>query len=149
MSRERDIRNGIAELIETTGEFDEAYLGSWEERGRPTSDIKAVCIEPDRTGRGQGWDDEITGGWEYNCKISLDLAVRIDDPIQRDEEVERLLGVLQNTLNGVSIAGFTLAQKTYITDWTWVTPLGPERHIKAVLQADYLVEGDEIYDVSP
>jgi hypothetical protein len=149
MSRERDIRNGIKLLLEGTGEFDEVYLGSWRERGRPATDLKGIAIEPHSGGKGTGWDDELTGGWEYPLKLWLEIAVRMDDPQVRDEEAERLLGVIQNTLNGESIAGFTLLQKTYVTDWTWIPPEAPERRIRCTFQCDYVVSGDEYYDVSP
>jgi hypothetical protein len=147
LSRERDIRRAVQDLLVATGAFSEVYLGSWDERGRAADDLRGCSIEPDRTGKGEGFDAEAWGGWTYDCQITLVVCVRDIDPVVRDEAAEQLLNVVRNTLYG-ALAGMTLYQKTYIDSWNWLPAQAPERKIRCVLKCPYLEESEQGADES-
>ena len=149
MSRERDIRNAVQDAVSATGEFDAVWQGGLvDPRGQAASEWKGLGIEPASTSRGTGYDAETGGGWVYECRIDLEIVVRNDDTIARDEEAERLLNVVRNVAYG-SLGGLTLAQRTYVDSWRWLRPVPPERRIRCVLAAPYLEEGELDADVSP
>ena len=77
----------------------------------------------------------------------MTLLARHPDPQLRDELAEQLLDYLNNAINGQSLAGFTLPQKTMVTEWRWETATAPERRIAATISFAYLVTW-ESFDIS-
>jgi hypothetical protein len=147
--RERDIRNAVHDLLMATHAFDEVWLpGMQSPRGKAASDIRACAIDPKRTTTLSGFDAAEIGAWIYRCQIGLTVVVRNDDEQLRDETAEQLLNLVRNALDGVSLGGITLLEKTWVGDWTWLNPQPPERKIQATLTCEYLEEGWEVADVT-
>lgn len=149
MSRERDVRNAIQTALIATETFSDVWLtGLPENYGQSASDLTAAAIEPAATALATGWDYGPGGGLDYTATLTVTLVAHHPDPQLRDELAEQLLGYLQNAVDGQSLAGFTLPQKTIVTGWQWQTPASPERRIAATVSFAYLIEGWDNFDVS-
>ena len=148
MSRERDVRNAIVNSLQQTGAFSEvAITGVPEQFGYGASDFTAASIEPIQTTFATGWDAAPSGSLDYNATCNVTLVARHQDAQLRDELAEQLLDYLCNVVNGRSIAGLTLPQKTMVTGWTWVAAQHPERRITASVNFTYLVQWNS-FDVN-
>lgn len=154
MSRDRDVRQAIADLLIATKDFDSVGVsGLPEEFGSAASDQAAAVIEPvsstqDDHRMGMGWDAETSGGIVIVSFVTITLLYRHDDPQLRDEGVERLLNVAGNALSGQSLASLTLPALTRFTGWKWEHPTPPERRITAAFTYEYLLEGWAVYDTT-
>jgi hypothetical protein len=149
MSRERDVRNAIQATLIATGAFSDVWItGLPENYGQGASDLTAAAIEPVGTTFTTGWDAALAGGLDYTATLTVTLLARHPDPQLRDELAEQLLVYLANAVNGQSLAGFTLPQKTMVTGWKWQPPGPPERRISALVSFAYLIEGWDNFDVS-
>jgi hypothetical protein len=147
--RERDVRNAVKDALVATGAFSDVWLtGLPEGYGRGASDLTAAAIEPIETSVTTGWDAAPTGGLDYTASLSVTLMARHPDPQLRDELAEQLLTLLANAVNGRSLAGFTMMQKTMVTGWRWQPPKPPERRIAATVEFAYLVGGWGSFDTS-
>jgi hypothetical protein len=138
--RERDVRNALKDALVVTGAFSDVWLtGLPENYGGAASDLTAASIEPSGTSLTTGWDAQLAGALDYTARLNVTLLARHDDPQLRDELAEQLLNTLHNSVNGQSLAGFTLPGKTYVMSWTWQPASPPERRISAVVTFAYLV----------
>lgn len=148
MSRERDVRNAIQAALMATGAFSGVWItGLPEKCGQGASDLTAAAIEPVGTTCTTGWDSAPAGNLDYTATCTVTLLARHPDPQLRDELAEQLLDYLNNAINGQSLAGFTLPQKTMVTEWRWETATVPERRIAATISFAYLVTW-ESFDIS-
>jgi len=148
MSRERDVRNAIHAALVATGAFSDVWItGLPEKCGQGASDLTAAAIEPDRTIFTKGWDAAIAGQLDYTATCTVTLLARHPDAQLRDELAEQLLDYLNNAVNGQSLAGFTLPQKTMVVGWQWQPTAAPERRIAATVSFAYLVTWDS-FDTS-
>ena len=148
MSRERDVRNAINDALIATGAFSDVWITGLPERyGQGASDLTAAAIEPVGTSFTMGWDAALAGDLDYTATCSVTLLARHPDPQLRDELAEQLLDYLHNAINGQSLAGFTLPQKTIVTGWRWQPAAPPERRIAATVSFAYLVTWDS-FDTS-
>jgi hypothetical protein len=141
--RERDLRNLIRDLLDQTGAFDGVYLsGLPEASGRPAGESRSAAVEPGETSLAmpEPWDDA-GGDLLLNCRVNLTLQSRHEDPQLRDELAELLLCIAANALNGSTLGGASLPGRTRIRSWSWQKPIAPERRILAVLEYQYLVDG--------
>lgn len=140
MSRERDVRNAIQAALVATDAFSDVWItGLPEKYGQGGSDLTAAAIEPVGTSFTTGWDSALAGGLDYTATCTVTLLARHPDPQLRDELAEQLLDYLHNAINGQSLAGFTLPQKTFVTEWRWQPAAAPERRIAATVSFAYLV----------
>ena len=143
MARERDVRNAIQNALIATGAFaDVSLAGLPEGFGQGASDLTAAAIEPLSTRLASGWDAAPTGGLDYTAELAVTLLARHPDPQLRDELAEQLLDFLIDSVNGQSLAGFTIPQHTMITCWRWLPPKPPERRINATVGFAYIVSWD-------
>lgn len=149
MARERDVRNAIQQALLATGEFSDVWLtGLPEEYGRAAGELAAAAIEPVATQLVTGSDAAPSGFLDFNAQVLVTLLARNPDAQLRDEAAELLLDYLANAVNGQSLAGLTLPQKTLVTGWKWLPPLAPERRIAATVTFAYIVRWNS-FDTSP
>ena len=149
MSRERDIRQAVHDLLKATGEFHHVYQGGFETpRDRPSSAWRAVAIQPMGSQDISFADAAMLGDLAYDMRLQITVAARHDDPLLRDEQVEHLLEVVKNALNGQVLGGLTNAQFTRIRSWTWLEAWDVERRIVAILNTQYYEPGWAAGDVA-
>lgn len=138
--RERDIRNSIALLLESTNAFSSVWItGLPEQFGQGADDLTAAAIEPVGGNLKTGWDAQLSGSLDFAGSCTVTLLARNSDAQLRDEQAEQLLDFLNNAVNGQSLAGFTLPAKTLVTGWRWQAPTPPERRISATVSYEYIV----------
>jgi len=138
-ANEDDVRMGAVALLEATGAFDEVYPYSMpEERGRRAGDRCVAVVEPAPGRASTIGDDLSTGEAIVTMRFVVTVIARHEDAQVRDRKANRLIGIVQNALNGRSLAGLTLAQKTWVREWTWERETPPERRIRLNAEADYL-----------
>ncbi|HEY1117567.1 MAG TPA: hypothetical protein VGE43_07670 [Acidimicrobiales bacterium] len=138
-ANEDDVRMAAVALLEDTGAFDDVYPYSMpEERGRKAGDRCVAVVEP-APGRASTIGDDLSTG-EAICTMRFVVTViaRHEDAQVRDRKANRMIGVVQNALNGRSIASLTLAQSTRVLSWDWQRETPPERRVRLTVQADYL-----------
>jgi hypothetical protein len=141
MTRERDIRKAIEELLVATNAFSYVAADLPEDYGFGASQLTAAVVSPDRTAATTGWDSQLEGGLAYTAQVVVTILVRDEDKTVRDDLAERLLNVLQNAVNGQSLADMTMPGMTRVTGWRWLKVTPPERRIAAVVSFVYIVEG--------
>lgn len=150
MARERDVRLALQAALVATGAFSEVWVtGLPEDYGRGASDLTAAAIEPVATRFTAGWDSVPAGMVDLTATLRVTLLARHPDPQLRDELAEQLLDVLANAANGQAlVAGFTVPQKTVVTDWTWLDAAAPERRIRATVSYSYLLSSWGSFDTT-
>lgn len=132
-----------------TAVFDEAWLtGLPEGFGQAASDLAAVSIEPDHTNPSDKYDGGLNTGLVNTATLKLTFLARNSDPQLCDEACEDLLNTAMNTLQGVSLAGFTFPDHTRFGPWKWEPRTPPERRITAAFAFDYEVESWDGNDTS-
>lgn len=141
MSRERDVRQAVVDLLAATGEFHDVTLGDSDPRGRAASDLRLATVDPSSTSSDDQWDGGPDGGSVLDCRILVTVYVRAADPKLRDDAAERLLNVVRNAVNHQSLGDLTLPDFTKIKTWTWRPAQGGERSIVCVLSVRYIEEG--------
>lgn len=146
--RERDVRDAIQELLESTRAFDRVCSGVLPDAGgEPSGCRRSASVEPNGTVvAGQG--DDVHGALKATATVTLVLLARDDDPAARDAAAETLLNVAAAALNGRSLGGITLPGTTRIRSWSWRKAAPPERRVEATLEFQYLLEGWSDFDVS-
>mgnify|MGYP001049353879 CR=1 FL=1 len=146
--RERDVRDAIQELLDSTRAFDRIHSGAPPDAGGESSGARrSASIEPNGTVvAGQG--DDVGGALKATATVTLVLLARDDDPTVRDAAAETLLNTAAAALNGRSLGGITLPGSTRLRSWTWRKATPPERRIEAILEFQYLLEGWNDFDIS-
>lgn len=148
--RERDARNALKAALMDTGAFSAVWTsGLPENYGQAASNLTAASIDPVGTAFTTGWDAAPWGGLDYTASLTVTVLARDSDPEIRDETAEQLLDCVANAVNGQSLGGLTVPQKTVVTGWRWVAAAPPERRIAATVRFSYLVEGWGSFDTSP
>lgn len=145
MSRERDIRNHMKELLTATNAFDDVLLGRDAEEYAAAAIGRSCNIAQAETREKPLWDqgDEV----EVYCRIKVTFTGRDEDELLRDDSAERLYNVAQNALNGVSLASLTLPHFTRFESANWQKPAHPCRQIEAVFGCKYLTD-DNAFDAT-
>jgi hypothetical protein len=147
-SPERDVRNPNQAAQMATRAYSNVWItGLPETYGQGASNLTAAAIEPVATDFKTGWDAASGGNLDYTATCTVTLLARHPDPQLRDELAEQLLDYLANSVNGQSLAGFTLPEKTIVTGWRWQSAAPPERRIAATVSFAYLVRWDS-FDTS-
>lgn len=146
------MRNAIRTALLATNAFDEVWIwGLPEQYGTGASKQAAAAIDPQATAENDLYDDE--GAIEYRCTITITLLYRNEDPQARDEGAELLLNCAQNALNGAALQSLDLpdliSAKTRFNGWAWQPAVAPERRIRAVFMATYLLDGWNSLDTTP
>jgi hypothetical protein len=147
--RDRDVRNAVQSALQATGQFDLVSLtGLPEDYGFGASNLKVCVIEPVSTQEDPRWDAQTFGGMVNTSQVSLTFIARFEDAQLRDEQVEQLVDVAANAINGNQLGTLVIPGLTRITSWQWQPPSAPERRIKATFQYAYLVPGWQALDTS-
>lgn len=150
MYRDRDVRNAIHDALVATDAFDGVWIwGLPEGYGTGSSLLSGAAIEPDSSKQDDLWDSGSTTGLLVTSLVRITLLYREKDPQLRDEGAELLMDTAANALNGQSLAGLTLPDKTCFQMWQWLKPEAPERRIMATFSYQYVVDGWGAFDVSP
>ena len=151
MTRERDVRNAIADLLVATGAFDRqgVWLVAPEDLGQGTDIAAAVWIEPVSTTIRDEWDAQDSGGITMTAMLRITFAFRAEAAEARDDGAERLLNAAADALNGqILVPGFTIPAWTRFLLWMWSPPAPPERQIVAMFRYDYEIEGWTGFDTT-
>ena len=149
MPRPRDIRNDIKARLMATGRFDDVRTaGLPEEQGFSTA-LKTAAVLPPANGAmktlADGGDEILTGTDE---PLLVTLLARDNDPNVRDNLAEDLLQYLKNAVNGQSLAGMTVPDKTFVRTWQYQKPKDKERRIAATVTYQYLLTGWDTNDTT-
>ena len=148
-ARERDVRTAACQALAATGAFESVYPYAMpEDRGRRAGDLRAAVVAPINGSNTQEYDDITTG--RPLCRMTFHVIVlaRDDDAQTRDEAADRLLSVVKNALNGVSLAGLTFPFTTMVRSVQWLQPTPPERSVRAVVEAAYEVPDWNAFNTS-
>lgn len=146
--RERDVRDAIMELLDSTGVFDRVYPGTLPDAGgEPSGILRTASVEPSKTVVASMGDD-IAGVLKATASVTIVLLARDDDPTDRDDAAELLLNTTAAALNGRSLGGISLPSTTRLISWSWRKAIPPERMIEAILEFQYLLEGWNDFDLS-
>lgn len=138
MARGKDVRNAIRDALEASGAFSDVRMTSPDDFGIPASDLAAAAIEPLSGREVDRWDGSSETGVLVEEKCLVTLLYRSNDPIARDNGAELLLQVLKNAVNGTSLAGLTVPDKTYVDEWRFLAAKHPERRVRAQVSYWYL-----------
>jgi hypothetical protein len=142
-ARDRDIRAHARDLLEITTVFDSVWLS--EESGQAATDQIAAEILPMTDNDYDRYDDDGTMATTGHARLAV--IARHEDQQTRDDIAERALYAACDTLNGRSLAGWTLPHFTRVASWKWAKPEAPERRIDAVLEYQYLNPDWTSFDV--
>ncbi|WP_422932040.1 hypothetical protein [Singulisphaera sp. PoT] len=139
------ILEDIARRLDQTGEFSGVHLtGPPEAKGSSSGEAKSAYLELDSWEEVDESDDEYDVQNTVRARFRLTLAARENDAETRDRELDRLLGVAKNAINGRP-----LLDRFVILDWSkllsgkWEPATPPERRMAVIGQFAYFVDGDD------
>jgi|GEM_PF-6977298 len=142
------ILEAIRDLLLETNQFDDVYLsGLPENHGHSAAMLKVAVLEPAEWNEFDERDDPDDVQNTVRMQFRLTLLVRDEDPVQRDNEVDRLLGVCKNIIDGQDII-----RESTIRGWNklrkgkWERPVAPERRMTVVGEVAYFVDGETVHD---
>jgi len=150
MSREKDYRNALRDILVDTGAFSEVRLtGLPEDVGFGASDLTAASIQPGSTRMLTGWDAATGGGRSFLCQLLVTVLARHVDAERCDELAEQLVEFVRNAVDGQPLVpGFNEPERTMVTGWQWLPRTAPERRIAVTVTFDYLQDGWNNADTS-
>lgn len=150
MARSDDIRDDIRARLEATGYFSQVSTrGTPEEQGFSAGDLVAAVIgmtTDDTTDLFDGGDGT---GLRVDERCPVTLMVRNADPQLRDRQLDLVRNVLRRAVNGQSLAGMTVPDRTYVKNSRPMPPKAPERRIEATVVWTYLPESWSDFDDAP
>jgi hypothetical protein len=147
--RDRTLLHAIADRLRATGQWDEVLTtGPPEDKGASAASVKLACLELAAFDEFDLLDDYASITQERNVRYTLLVLVRDQDADTRDDEADRLCNVASNALNGVSIAGQTVADKTRLRRGVWQPAAAPERRIVVQGEFTYLVDDFSLHDTN-
>jgi hypothetical protein len=120
-----DPATSIVGLLEATGEFDRVGYGSGPDDDRATSQMGRVAvITPDPRARMAGQPSPKRR--VRQATYTLTVKYRAEEVADKRAEADRLFAVCHNALEGVSYGGFTLFEKSMLTDDAYDDSRHPE-----------------------
>jgi hypothetical protein len=120
-----DPTTSIVGLLEATGEFDRVNYGSGPDDDRSTSQMGRVAvITPDPRARMAGQPSPKRR--VRQATYTLTVKYRAEEARDKRAEADRLFAVCHNVLEGVSYGGFTLFEKSMLTDDSYDDSRHPE-----------------------
>lgn len=142
------ILEAIQQALDATQQFDGVYLSELpEQHGRSAQETRVAIVLPldwqevDDADGPTGVEDVV------RMRYQLVLLVRNEDPVERDRDLDRLLGVCKNEIDGVElIPGQTFPGWTKLRSGKWEPAAAPERRMTVVGECAYLVVGDDQHD---
>ena len=142
MPRDYDVLDDVRARLVATKEFDAVYRSALPEtKGQSAGDRFAAAVEH------RSWEelsesaDPSVIQSTRKLKWRLTLLVRDDDPEVRERELDRLLAVAQDALDGQSLAGVTLPDWTYLSSGVYEDAKPPEQHMRVEGYCAYYIEG--------
>lgn len=136
--RDDAIFQAIVAILQATGEFDDVHYPSLpEEQGEPAAELKMAVLEPaEHSEPVEIFDD---GSDEIvMAKYQLHITVRDGDAATCASEVDRLMNVACNAINGQSILGATFPDTTRLKRGKWNRRVAPEQ--KVICQGEFQYE---------
>lgn len=142
MSATDSILTAVKEALEATGALDEVWVGGMvDPRGRPSSELLGVGIEPGPAVVEHLWDSGPGGGPVVTVRAALRVVVRHVDPEIRDQHADRLTAVVRNALDGQKLGAGNWPDFTRVGSWTWLPPSSEQREILAAFETKFLEAG--------
>lgn len=142
------VLEAIQALLEATHAFDNVYLSELpESRGRSAGELKVAVLEPNDWEELDESDDAADVQDTVRMRFKLTLMVREEDPALRDSEVDRLLNVCKNVIDGQQlVAGQTIPGWTKLKRAKWEPARAPERRMTVTGETAYWVDGETEHD---
>lgn len=144
----------IRDALEATGAFDAVALGAEPEaQGLAASVGKLAVVAPmdwEEVDDADGIDavDAVDDARNtVRLRFRLTIVVREGDVEARGSELDRLVGVAKNAIDGRAlIPGGTIPGWTKLRRGTWQDPRSPEWRQVIVGETAYLVDGDDMHN---
>lgn len=150
MARSDDIRDDIRARLEATGHFSRVSTrGTPDEQGFSAGDLVAAVIGMTADDTTDLYDGGDGTGLRVDGRCPVTLMVRNADPQLRDRQLDLVRNVLRRAVNGQSLAGLTVPDKTYMKSSRPMPPKAPERRIEATVIWAYLPESWDDFDDAP
>jgi hypothetical protein len=142
------VLEAIRDLLAETDAFDDVYLSELPDgRGRGAGELKVAILEPVDWDELDESDDPDDVQDTVRMRFRLTLIVREEDPVLRDREVDRLLNVCKNAIDGQPlVVGQTIPGWTKLRKGKWEKPITPERRMTITGETAYFVDGDDQHD---
>lgn len=142
------VLEAIRDLLKETRQFDDVYLsGLPEQHGRSAGELKIAVLEPNDWEELDESDDPDDVQDTVRMRFKLTLIVRAEDPELRDREVDRLLNVAKNVIDGQPLVlGQTIQGWTKLRRGKWEPAKGIERRQAVTGETAYFVNGDDQHD---
>ncbi|WP_206107773.1 hypothetical protein [Paludisphaera rhizosphaerae] len=131
----------IRDALDATGAFDAVWqAGDSDDRGEPGR-LAAIAVE-----RGPVVSEALcdTGPDSlviHTARHSLRIVVRRDDPLERDDEADRLQAVAANALNGRKWFANDWPDWARVLEWKRLPAVDAERQVLATFQSRWHEEG--------
>lgn len=139
MARSDDIREDIKRRLEATGQFAGVFTsGLPEEQGFSAGDLCAAVIGMPARRKAPRWDGGSELKFTVDERVTVTLLVRNTDPVLRDRQADLLTSVLEDAVDGQSLAEITVPGHTYAEASRPLNPRAPERRVEVVVYYQYL-----------
>lgn len=137
--RDRDVWDGIADLVSRLGLFAAVRIGEWPRAAFSNAQDRPLCIvEP----RGFTEDDAVDAiQIERTVRVRLTLVASSEEPSGRLYELDDLARAVGNALTGVSVAGATLPAKTSCPAGDFLETRHPDKVFQMNFTGPYLFDG--------
>jgi hypothetical protein len=142
------VLEAIRDLLQETRQFDDVYLSELPEaRGRGAGELKVAVLEPNDWEELDESDDPDDVQDTVRMRFKLTIIVRAEDPELRDREVDRLVNICKNTIDGQPIVlGQTIPGWTKLRRGKWDPAKAPERRQTITGETAYWVDGETEHD---
>ena len=142
------VLEAIRDRLAETNAFDDVYLsGLPDGQGRGAGELKVAILEPADWDELDESDDEADVQDTVRVRFRLTLIVREEDPELRDREVDRLLNVAKNAINGQPLVpDQTIPGWTKLRKGKWEKAVTPERRMTVAGETAYWVDGETSHD---
>ena len=148
-SRDWDILDNARDLLLATQEFDNVYRSSLPEtRGQASGDRHVAVITFNDWEETDESDDPTSVQTLRKVRWNLTLIVREDDAETRERELDRLLCVAQNTLDGKSLLNLTINDWTKLRRGSYAKPEPPSQTMSVMGEFAYWLEGFAGHDLT-
>jgi hypothetical protein len=138
----------LKDALDATGAFDAVALSEEPEvHGRSAAETNLAVLslldwqEVDESDDPEDVQDTV------RMRFALTLIVRRGEAAVRDGELDRLLGVAKNAINGKPLRDYqTIPGWTKLRGGRWADPKPPERRMTVIGETAYYVDGDDRHD---
>lgn len=142
------VLEAIRDRLQETRQFDDVCLsGLPDQHGRNAGELKVAVLEPNDWEELDESDDPADVQDTVRMRFKLTLIVRQEDPELRDREVDRLVNVCKNVIDGQPIVPLqVLPGWTKLRRGKWEPSKGIERRQTITGETAYFVDGETEHD---